>query len=36
MAIDFEIIVGTHEEFLLGYKVHNIGNVSANDIHKYL
>jgi len=24
----FEIIVGTYEQYLLGYKVHNIVNVS--------
>lgn len=26
----FEIIVGTYEQYLLGYKVHNIVNVSIS------
>lgn len=26
----FEVIVGTYEQYLLGYKVNNIVNVSMN------
>lgn len=32
----FEIVVGTYEQYLLGYKVSNIVNVSNELFQKYL